>query len=64
MKPAKKSSNKITNPSIEDILRNQINLCQYYNDLNNRMHEMEMHTNHMEYQMQMMKRDNFEDMAP
>jgi len=63
MKPIKKQtkSKMIGNEnSLEDILRNQINLCQYYNDLNNRLHEMEIHSHNLEYQMQMMKRDNFE----
>lgn len=72
MKTPKKSSNTSqakrpakqkmieNHPTIEDILRNQINLYQYCNDLSNKVRDMELHMQHMDFQSQMMKRDNFE----
>lgn len=47
-------------PTVEDILRSQINLYQYCNDLSNKLRDMEIAMQHFDFQSQMMKRDNFE----
>ena len=61
MKPSKKNQKPLQqNPTTEEVLRNQINLYQYCNDLSNKLRDMEMHIQHMDFQSQMMKRDNFE----
>lgn len=61
MKPSKKSQKPpLQSNNTEDILRNQVNLYQYCNDLSNKLRDMEIHLQHMDFQSQMMKRDNFE----
>jgi hypothetical protein len=63
MKPTKKTQKHKpleSQPTIEDVLRNQINLYQYCNDLSNKLRDMEIAMQHFDFQSQMMKRDNFE----
>lgn len=62
MKNSKKSQIKKIDPtpSTEDVLRNQINLYQYCNDMSNKLRDLENQVSNMSYQMHMIKRDNFD----